>query len=402
MKGNSLPRITPAPSAYRDLMRDVFERTRSLPSGRSPFKRFYSGQPVGNNHTPVSIGMDMFLRTLLAPRLIDAKRLLTAFDFYNAFANDEAREFTQRTRIENYTNGIMFHHPDSQSLDRAEIKLKCEELIDTIFGVLKEARDVPQIFYELIEMLSRGSGRFDALYFAELQVAYDHYKHVYKLPQREIQLSPYLVGSSLVDIGCGGGDLVAYLKEHHPELAEVAGIDVTDWRTPGLDIDYHVLDLTNPYARIDKQYDVGLMMAILHHAGRRDSEMDTFLQGARKIVRKRLIVEEDLIVSPGCLESGLPGVARFNELRETRPLLDEYLGYSLETQHDITLLNDYLANALLVGVPEMNFSFGFRTLTEWVQTFERNGFRLRHVNVLGFQSWQLHQVCHAHFILDKV
>lgn len=355
------------------------------------------------NIKPLGIKLELLQRRLLeiSPNLTPA-RLQSAREFFEAFSNPVAREFVRQAQINNYTDAIMKHHPNKEKLDRREIHQKCQLLINTIFRRLEDLQARPEFVFDIIESMGRKFERTETIWFSEYGEAYEHYKHITKLPQRDRLLFPHIVGDSLVDIGCGGGDQVAYLKKIHPgQLKRVAGIDVLDWKTPGLDIDYHVIDFSRPGARAPERYDTGLLLAVLHHAGKSEAEVDTFLTGVKTAVSKRLIVEEDVVITREDLQrKDIPGLEDISVLRQGQPILDSYLNFDSATQKQITTIFDFLANSLSVGVPAMAFPFGFWTLSDWLRIFSNNGFILNQVKILGFQKGNFNQVCHVHFILD--
>jgi len=426
-----------------------FQPERKIGIGR----RFAAGAVKAANllSAPFALSQTLMRMELLQRRLVLSGQLApeeayTTREFFRAFANDRARELTKKAKVYSYVEGILRHHPDLASIDICDILAKCHQLIAIIFSRLTVISEQPEYLYPVVASMSRGAARPEAIWFPEYQAAYRAYKNYNKLPQRDALLSPYFVGESLADIGCGGGDQVAYCGAHHPELTRVAGFDVVDWRTPGLTIDYHKVDFSKPGEVAPAQYDTGLILAVLHHVARPDQteKLDTFLQGVRTAVRRRLIVEEDVIVPSKELEnvaavhnlnwgSGNPWLDRavaerhgeyHQQLSEAvglrsaglaraipgmrgcmaladQPLLDEYVSLDLQSQRDFTILNDYLANALSVGVPEMPFPFGFHTVTDWLEIFSRNGFILNKLNILGFQPGNFNQACHVHFVLDK-
>jgi hypothetical protein len=391
--------------------------------------------------------LELLQRRLVSTPQLTPDEVYTAEEFFRAFSNIKVKELTKEMKKHNYVEAIRRHHPEPSSLDLSNIIEKCQHLIDIIFMRLEVIKEYPEMFYPVIASMSRGAALPEAIWFPEFQEAYRAYKNHNKLPQRDALLSPFFVGISLVDIGCGGGDQVAFCGKNHPELQQVVGIDVVNWRTPGLEIDYHVIDFSKPGAIAPAQYDTGLLLAVLHHVARQNQteKIDTFLQGVRTAVRRRLIVEEDVIVpsdelgkitSRGHLKwkdynpflgravsekhgeyhawlreevrfkasafiALLPGLEEFFGLAD-QPFLDEYVSLDPQSQLDFTIINDYLANALSVGVPQMPFPFGFHTIREWLEIFARNGFTLQRLNVLGFQPGNFNQVCHVHFILDKV
>lgn len=351
---------------------------------------------------PLGVKLELSQRYLVAPAQLSEARRASALEFFKAFNNNSARDFVREAMISNYSEAIMSHHPNRSALNREEIFSRCSQMVRSIFCRLEDAARRPEFLFYVLTLLSRSHKPQESIWFPEFEAAYAEYRHNRKQIQRAQILSPFILGESLVDIGCGGGDLVAHFgKTFSGRLKKVAGIDVLDWKTPGLDIAYHILDFSQKGSRSPEEYDTGMLLAVLHHVGKTEEAVIIFLEGVRSAVRKRLIVEEDVIFTPEDLEQSFAGLGEIQNLRRQQPILDEALGFDYKTQRDIAIIIDVLANSLSVGVPEMNFPFGFRTLTEWVRIFNESGFVLNKLNILGFQKGNFNQQCHVHFILDR-
>jgi len=352
---------------------------------------------------PLGLKSELLQRRLVLPSEITEERLQVARDFFKAFANTTAQKFVRDFTIKNYTEAIMTHHPRAETLDKSDIHRKCQILVNVIYRRLEDIQSRPEFLFDVIRTMGRGAEDRESIWFPEYQEAYVQYKHTNKQEKRDAILFPNIVGNSLVDIGCGGGDQVADLQTRHPEaLTRVAGIDILDWKTPGLAIDYHVRDFSQSGTTSPEQYDTGMLLAVLHHVGNTNQKQATFLTGAKTAVRKRLLIEEDVLITAGDLaRTDIPGLEEIEELRVEQPQLDQYLELNLETQKATTSLVDLLSNSLSVGVPDMAFPFGFRTLGDWVDQFTVNGFKLSRIQILGFQKGNFNRQCHVLFILDR-
>jgi len=329
-----------------------------------------------------------------------------AIQFFSSFNNLDARTFVSRMMQKNYTDAILLHHRDKKTIIQNIIAEKCTHLVTTFFGEIDAIKHTPEKLFPLFNKLSRNQTERHEIWFPEFLDAYERYKHTFKLHNRYTQLQPYLKGNTYCDIGCGGGDLVSFLKNHHHQFTTTAGIDVLDWRTDSIkkDIDFQMLDFTRPQAKSSTRYDTATCLAVLHHAGKSGEEMDVFLKGVRSAVKSggRLIIEEDVILPEEELRE-LPEIEKQTiELRKSDRLYDRFLRYDSGTQRAIIELIDFLANALAVGVPEMAFPCGFRTINNWIATFQQNGFSVDKVEVLGFVKGNFNQTSHVLFILDNL
>ncbi|NJO02138.1 MAG: class I SAM-dependent methyltransferase, partial [Bacteroidia bacterium] len=297
---------------------------------------------------------------------------------------------------------ILTHHPEADKLNAEAIHAQCNALVDSVFARLEQIQDTPVQIFPLFQQLSRSQQPRDAIWFPEFLEAYQHYKHHRKLLNRYRQLKPYLKGSSYCDIGCGGGDLVAFLGEYHPNFREVAGIDVLDWRSDAVRdrIDFQVLDFTQPHTHSQKQYDTLTCLAVLHHVGNTDEAMHVFLQNIKTALCPggHLIIEEDVILPTAEIQASEDYQAQINVLQQA--MLNELLAFEAPIQRDAIILIDFLANCLAVGVPEMAFPCGFRSIQDWTQLLLKNGFQLIETNIRGFVEGNFNQSAHVHFIVS--
>jgi SAM-dependent methyltransferase len=244
-----------------------------------------------------------------------------------------------------------------------------------------------------------------SIWFEDFNMAYDTYKHGSKLKMKVEQLLPYLHGKSYCDIGCGGGDLVACIKELHPRFTSYTGIDVLDWRTESLKnvINFQMLDFSDPGAVSPVKYDLATCMAVLHHVGHDDRSRKLFLRNVRKAIAEngRLVVEEDVILPGEELEANAHYRLQVAKRISAQPYFQEYTALSMEEQRCVLTIIDLLANSLIVGVPDMAFPFGFKTINGWTNLFYECGFAVEMVQIKGFTPGMFNQSAHVHFILAR-
>ena len=332
-------------------------------------------------------------------------RLHEAHTFLSSFANTNARTFVQNILKRNYAEAIIEHHPDPQSLDQQQVKHQCEHLVDSVFDRIEEIQSSPEQLFPLFSQLSRNRQPRDEIWFDTFLQAYQYYKHQRKLQRRYEKIKNHLHGSSYCDIGCGGGDFVAFLKRHHEPFQQVAGMDVMDWRTEAVkdEIGFQMLDFTQPDTLSEIKYDTITCLAVLHHVGNTDEAQSIFLQNIRNALSEggRLIIEEDVMLPDDELRRHQEYQAQVRELEKQQTILSEFLQYDYATQKDCIILIDFLANALAVGVPEMAFPCGFRSIEEWTTLLINNGFEVAEVKIAGFVPGNFNQSSHVYFVLDK-
>jgi len=305
--------------------------------------------------------------------------------------------------LHNYTEAILEHHPQSHGLNKAEIYEKCTHLCHSIFGEIEKIQEEPEQLFPLLIKLSRNNRPQAAFWFEEFNLAYKWYKHEHKLKIKAEQLAPYISGETYCDIGCGGGDLVAYLKNYHPHFREYTGIDVLDWRTDGLKykINFQLLDFSKPDARSTQQYDMATCIAVLHHIGNTNESLQLFLTNVQSAINKngRLLIEEDVILPLDELAVNNDYNSQAKLLAENQSLFAEYLAMTREEQKSVLTIIDLLANSLVVGVPNMVFPFGFKSIEDWKNIFINSGYSIENVIIHGFTTGMFNCSSHVFFIL---
>ena len=324
--------------------------------------------------------------------------------FLDAFRNQRARDFVMKMKISNYSSSILEHHPRKGNPGNEHVLRKCSLLINTIFEQIEAVQESPGELFPLLNKLSRKNPVQDEIWFPEFDEAYANYKHNRKLNNRYRQLKPYLYGKSYCDVGCGGGDLVAFLKKNHAHFNMCEGIDVLDWRTDEIkdEINFQMLDFSRPGTRSRFRYDTVTCLAVLHHVGNTDDELSVFLQNVGTAISRdgRLIVEEDVIL-PGYQVNENPVVRKQVErLSKKQPLFAEFVNFSENDQRDITIIIDIISNALCGGLPQMAFPFGFRSLNQWAAIFSGNNYRIADIEVFGYADGVFNRSGHVLFILE--
>lgn len=332
------------------------------------------------------------------------ERFSEAYNFLSAFSNTDAREFVRDLMKKNYAGAVLGHHPVREQLNRNEVEEKCSVFLDRVFEEINALAD-PRDLFPLFNRLSRNSKEKQDIWFDEFLEAYENYKHRRKLENRYQQLKPFIYGPLYCDVGCGGGDLVAYMKENHPGVEEAAGIDVLDWRSDSVKdiIDFQMLDLTRPGAKSSKAYDTVTCLAVLHHIDNQKGELEYFLHNLKTAIKPdgRLVVEEDVILPEEEISSDQTIKDQIDQRRTRQPIFDRFLQFDMQTQRDIITIIDFLSNSIVVGVPDMPFPCNFQTLDGWRELFEDQGFTIDEIKVEGFVPHRFNQSSHVIFILRK-
>ena len=325
-----------------------------------------------------------------------------ASKFLLSFKNESAREFVRRLMLQGYTEAVLKHYPDE--ITEEQVYGQCKYLTDETFARINKKIDQPEKINALLNRLSRVNPERASIWFKEFDSAYANYKHNQKLFIQLDHLKPFLKGNSFCDIGCGGGDLVYFLKNNYPQFNEYAGIDVIDWRTEGLkdSINFQILDFSQPGTRSQKKYDTLTCIAVLHHVGNTTESISVFLQNVKSAISDngRLIIEEDVILPISEIQSDYYYKEQVEERIQDQPLFSEFIKLSKADQTDVCILIDVIANALTGGISDMAFPFGFKTINEWIELFMENGFEIEDVRIKGFQMGYFNRSSHVYFILN--
>ena len=197
--------------------------------------------------------------------------------------------------------------------------------------------------------------------------------------------------------------MVAFIKRHLSRFKEHAGIDVLDWRTEDIksEINFQMLDFSQPNVLSAQQYDMATCMAVLHHVGNTDISRRIFLKNVRNAIHKngRLLIEEDVILPQEEIESNEDLKNQVKSLACLQPHYKMFITMSSEDQVSVLTIIDLLANSLIVGVPNMAFPFGFKSVNEWKVLFDECDYSVEKVQINGFTENLFNQSSHVFFIL---
>ena len=188
------------------------------------------------------------------------------------------------------------------------------------------------------------------------------------------QIKPFLVGDTLLDIGCGNG-IIGKLAT--PHFKKVQLLDVVKYVPDALELPYLEYKEGHPLP-VQEKYDTVLLLTVLHHS----SDPVELLKMAWEVTNKTLIIIESVV--------GVHQVAP-NIQYELADLSDKH-------QIAYAAFIDWFYNRVLhdnVPVP-----YNFTTPDNWQVTFRKHNMRLTHTVHEG-QDIEIGPEYHILFVLEK-
>lgn len=295
--------------------------------------------------------------------------------FQDLLANDTIFDFARRIITESYLECVPAQRRDEM-----------EAMLAETFDLLARARADETALRAAIQRLTHEVFRKSAPDFWFSRV-YADYKRNFK-PQRRFQrLHPWLIGHRVLDLGCGNGLLARLLSQ---QGYDVALTDVMDYRDPAArSLPFRPMTDARRIPYPDDSFDTVIAMTVLHHVA--PADLDALCAELRRVGR-RVVIEEDSYDIPADLPAPEERLADGEQSRAFRAL-------SVADQLRYTMFLDYFANALALGLLEMNFPFDFKSVRAWQRFFIDAGFEVRETILRGFQRGQFHRNCHVWFIV---
>lgn len=219
---------------------------------------------------------------------------------------------------------------------------------------------------------------------------YHEYKTQIKPEADFQQVNGLIAGKSVLDYGCGSGYLAARLASGG---YDVFTTDVLDYRyKEAKHLPFVQMSSPTDLPYPNDSIDTALLQAVLHHID--PDDLPVVIQRLGHIAR-HLLIKEDTYDLPAELDG-------FAESLAAQPLLKAFVGMSTEAQYQALVLIDFFANAIAQGIPEMNMPFEFKTVREWRQILNVNGFKVGRILVAGFEPGRMHKSCHVWLSCERI
>jgi 2-polyprenyl-3-methyl-5-hydroxy-6-metoxy-1,4-benzoquinol methylase len=189
------------------------------------------------------------------------------------------------------------------------------------------------------------------------------------------EIKPFFCGETLLDIGCGNG-LISYLSKVHFKKVKV--LDVVKYVPISLGLDFEPYCEGQPLPVAEQQYDVVLLLTVLHHS----NDPVELLKLAWAATKKRLIVIESVV-----------GVHRSDKAAKY-----ELIDFPDDSQIGYAAFIDWFYNRVLhknIPVP-----YNFTTPDKWQATFLQQGMPIIHTVHFG-QDIDIGPEYHIMFVLER-
>lgn len=301
--------------------------------------------------------------------------------FLGALKNSKARDFVKAYFAQFYADAILNNQPHAKDVEE-----KCKILIEKIISAFDEID--PSLVFEKAVSLD--------IWPLEFVSAYERYKKESKLPLMSSFLLPYIErGTSLIDIGCGNGNLIRHIA-HLLYNVKVAGTDVIDWRSELVKKEnaFKFFKMGQP---VDEKYDIGILFEVIHHAAGTEEAAISFLKELKDLVKEKLLIVEDVFFESEDFEKACPWHLSLAKSRQNRSF-NAYCSLSPEEQKSYCIILDTISNILAMGISEMALPYGFHSINKWHKILNKSGWEIVKTEIIGFVPKLFHRPSMALFV----
>lgn len=217
-----------------------------------------------------------------------------------------------------------------------------------------------------------------------------HYKINIRSQEDYRCIEQFIKGKRILDFGSNGGYFALELEKHG---YEVMTTDVLDYRDPkAKHLPFRKMATATDIPYEENTADTAVVKTVLHHID--NNNLPKILKNLMKIAG-RLIIKEDLY-----------GVNRetqgISPLLALQPELRKFIELSRDDQYLFLVLIDFFGNTVAHGLTEMNLSFDFKTLEEWIRLFAANNLTVKFVKFYGFEKTKLHNSLQVWIVCDRI
>lgn len=251
---------------------------------------------------------------------------------------------------------ILKQHIDKLALDgmKAAGMGFCKRNISWLYikYLIKKALKANQNVYDIEQILQKTTAKVidrDKIYLPSLR------ERAIKIFEN---LTPYLVGDNILDLGAGNGLLGEAISINTGK--NVFLVDVVNYNLSSLPMNIFAQGNTVPFE--DKSVDTTIIYLVLHHS---DNPVKT-LQEAIRVTKKRIIIMEGYID-------------------------DEFMKES-------NIFFDWFCNRVLLH-SDINVPLNFHTTNDWEKIFQQNKLSVQFKNILGIDEPKAPEY-HVLYVLD--
>jgi SAM-dependent methyltransferase len=226
----------------------------------------------------------------------------------------------------------------------------------------------------------------DSFWFNQI---YRHYRQHIQPENNFRQFQEFILGNTVLDFGSGSGCLALQMVR---KGYKVYTTDVIDYRFgEAQDIPFLKMESPTEIPYSKGSIDTAIALAVLHHI---DGENIPKILMSLSKTANRLLLKEDTF--------NLPPILKIQQEQLRQPLLNYFTDLSLESQYQSLILLDFFANAIALGVTEMNFPFQFKGISEWSKLLNANGWQITKIKLTGLEEHRMHKSCQAWIICERL
>ncbi|OGJ37653.1 MAG: hypothetical protein A3A82_01945 [Candidatus Pacebacteria bacterium RIFCSPLOWO2_01_FULL_47_12] len=216
--------------------------------------------------------------------------------------------------------------------------------------------------------------------------SYQAYKSTIKPNYYYSIVSEDIIGNKILDFGSGNGYLSKIFQVNKYSIINTDILDYSKVNSKLIPF-IKLADVSDIRKKIPK-VDTIVVITVLHHINR--SQLDPILKELSQLT-KRIIVIEDIIN---------PEFFRNQSVKQSA-LVNELLLLSTESRNHAINLTDFYGNVVAQKLTSMKLPFEFKTLNNWCEIFEKNGFIVRNLKELGFPKTSFHGFYQAKIVCDS-